>query len=145
MARDRTGGIAHQINHHHIRHDRCAQPAIDERREVIVRGDMKRQLRTVEAEIRFAGDESEVQHRPAIFGVVNTVYFRPLPFDAENRLMRVQEFSVAPDGARRRVGALGAAQRLTAPTGALTGPSISDTVIPEAKISGIPYIAHVQV
>jgi putative ABC transport system permease protein len=43
----------------------------------------------------------------AIFGVVNTVYFRPLPFDAENRLMRVQEYSVAPDGSRRRVSALG--------------------------------------
>jgi putative ABC transport system permease protein len=44
----------------------------------------------------------------AIFGVVNTVYLRPLPFDAENRLMRVQEFSLAPDGTRRRVSALGA-------------------------------------
>ena len=44
----------------------------------------------------------------AILAVVDTVYFRPLPFADGERLVRVREFSVAPDGSRRRVSALGA-------------------------------------
>jgi len=41
----------------------------------------------------------------AIFGLVNAVYFRPLPIDPDNRLVRIREYSLAPDGARRQVDA----------------------------------------
>src|SRR5688572_25161323 len=41
----------------------------------------------------------------AIFGLVNAVYFRPLPIDPDGRLVRIREFSVAPDGSRRQVDA----------------------------------------
>ncbi|HEX5215137.1 MAG TPA: ABC transporter permease [Vicinamibacterales bacterium] len=41
----------------------------------------------------------------AIFGLVNAVYFRPLPIDPDGRLVRIREFSLAPDGSRRQVDA----------------------------------------
>jgi putative ABC transport system permease protein len=41
----------------------------------------------------------------AIFALVNAVYFRPLPIDPDGRLVRVREYSLAPDGTRRQVDA----------------------------------------
>ncbi|HET9372116.1 MAG TPA: ABC transporter permease [Vicinamibacterales bacterium] len=41
----------------------------------------------------------------ALFGVVNAIFFRPLPIDPEGRLVRVREYSLSPDGRRRQVDA----------------------------------------
>jgi predicted permease len=41
----------------------------------------------------------------AILGLVNGVYFRPLPIDPDGRLVRIREFSLAPDGSRRQADA----------------------------------------
>jgi predicted permease len=41
----------------------------------------------------------------AILGLVNGVYFRPLPIDPDGRLVRIREYSLAPDGSRRQVDA----------------------------------------
>ena len=41
----------------------------------------------------------------AIFALVNAVYLRPLPIDPDGRLVRIREYSTAPDGSRRQVDA----------------------------------------
>ena len=40
----------------------------------------------------------------AVFSVVNTVFLRALPFPEAERLVRIRNYSVAPDGARNRYG-----------------------------------------
>jgi hypothetical protein len=41
----------------------------------------------------------------AIFALVNTLFFRPLPFDPERNLVRVREYRQAADGTRNEVDA----------------------------------------
>lgn len=37
----------------------------------------------------------------AVFGLVNTIFLRPLPWAASDRLVRIDQFSMAPNGERR--------------------------------------------
>ena len=41
----------------------------------------------------------------AIFALVNTLFFRPLPIDPERNLVRVREYRQSPDGTRNQVDA----------------------------------------
>ena len=43
----------------------------------------------------------------AIFSVLNTIYFRPLPFADGERLVRIYQFTLAPDGSHRRTSTTG--------------------------------------
>jgi predicted permease len=54
----------------------------------------------------------------AVFSVANTAFLQPLPFADADRLVRVQEFSRAPDGAIRWVDGSGASLQAMKDTGA---------------------------